>query len=84
MYQMLPCRGELMETGGAGQLASCLGGFIRGVRQLSGSCCITPDTRSNMSHWKKARPLTLRFRPIFHLLAITFFLSYRLPLQTSS
>ena len=41
-------------------------------------------TRSNMSHWKKARPLTLRFRPIFHLLAIMFFLSYPLPLQTSS
>lgn len=39
---------------------------------------------SNMSHWKKARALTLRFRPIFHLLAITLFLSCPLPLQTSS
>lgn len=84
MCQMLPCRGELMEVGGAGQLASSLGGFIGRVRQPGGSCCITPDTCSNMSHWKKARALTLRFRPIFHLLAITLFLSYPLPLQTSS
>lgn len=73
MYQMLTCFGEIMPMGGAGQLANCLGGYVRRMSHPSSSCCPTPDTGFNVSHWRKARALTPKFRPTFRLLALPYF-----------
>lgn len=67
MYQMLPCCGEIMGMGGAGQPAHSLGGCVRRMSHSSHSYCNSPDSDFNMSHWKKAGDPTPKFRPIFHL-----------------
>lgn len=82
MYQMLTCFGEIMPKGGAGQPANCLCGDVRRMSRSSSPCCPTSDTGFNMSHWKKARVLTPKFRLVSHLLAIAYFL-YR-PFPTVS
>lgn len=83
MSQILTCCGEI-RGGGAGQLANCLGGSVRGMSHSSSSRCTTPDTGFNRSHWKKARGLIPKCRPIFHFLAIVGFLYYPFPPESRS
>lgn len=61
--------------------AACqqFGWHVRRTHNPSSSCCTTPETGFNVSHWKKARAPTPKFRPIFHPLAVVYFLSHSFP-----